>query len=60
VRASGDLGLPSGHGEKWLLRMLFVLQSTLALWSLPEVIIQAKTGRTFEYYGVNFLDEKSA
>jgi hypothetical protein len=30
LRASGDLTLPSDHGEKRLLRMLFVSQLTLA------------------------------
>jgi hypothetical protein len=39
LRASGDLGLPPGHGEKWLLRMLFVEPLTLALWCFPGVII---------------------
>jgi hypothetical protein len=29
-RAGSDLGLQSDHGEKWLLRMLFVSQLTLA------------------------------
>jgi hypothetical protein len=46
LRASGDLGFPSDHGEKRLLRMLFVSPSTLALLWFRGVIIQAKTGKT--------------
>jgi hypothetical protein len=47
LRASGDLGLPSDHGKKQLLRMLFVEPPTLAFChtygGFPEQSSKQKT-----------------
>ncbi len=52
LRASGDLGLPSVHAEKRLLRMLFVSQLE---WRIHGVIIQAKTGRTVKVIWSSYI-----
>ena len=53
LRASVDLGHPSDHGEKRLLRMLLVLQLE---WRIHGMIIQSKTDKTEQCESNNDLN----